>query len=393
VLESSGAREWLRSRLTVARKIYHINQHKPGKSRYPQIWMVTGIQMFSEAHIKNGWKESPEVVLQPMISNNLGGTLEYFHKGERVWAAQFMRLKVKFYYKESEEHPAPASHIELDEWHNFGPQGMRDTPGHIGKEFAETTGLHHARMDEKEEVGDQDIGAMEKDDWTLFAKYLEFENRVAATPVSRSTGPPGHDPIGAPEPLKDPIQASRTPCNGSGGVLGAKSALDPGATTKTDDATTSHRVTWKPAPDFAKRPVMKSPYIMSLPSRAQCARVPKRGSCDLRFDEVHFKGGEPDTDVTLRIEWSEPSLKVICCGDLEGGEPDAEHLYLVIGIFSGVGNRPKERVVLIKNRAHLFWTLRWNYMLLRGLRFLFSLKDVKRFRLYEVSKGDRSLGA
>jgi hypothetical protein len=190
---------------------------------------------------------------------------------------------------------------------------------------------------------------------------------------------PGHDFNSAPEPQTDTVQALRTPHNYSSKVLGAKADLEPRATTEINNSTLNHRLLWKPPPDLKKadkRGRREDPF---WPRPAHCARVPKCLNFELHFDEV------PSFDGTVMRNYSVEFR--------DGEEPDAKHLYLVIGIFSGVEARPRERVVLIGNRAHLFRTLRWNYVLLRGLRFLFSLKDVKRLRLYEVSQVDRSFRA
>jgi hypothetical protein len=60
--------------------------------------------------------------------------------------------------------------------------------------------------------------------------------------------------------------------------------------------------------------------------------------------------------------------------------------YVVLGIFSGADGIPKERMTLIKKPSSLFWYFFWTIVRLRGIGWLFSLKDVKRFAIYKVSK-------
>lgn len=60
--------------------------------------------------------------------------------------------------------------------------------------------------------------------------------------------------------------------------------------------------------------------------------------------------------------------------------------YVVLGIFSHGRHNPQERVVFVSNPKNLFWELRWAIFRLRGLsNALFSLRQVRSFRLYRVS--------
>jgi hypothetical protein len=59
--------------------------------------------------------------------------------------------------------------------------------------------------------------------------------------------------------------------------------------------------------------------------------------------------------------------------------------YMVLGIFSGADGIPRERMVTVKQPSLLFWYLFWAILRLRGITWLFSLKDVKGFAVYKVS--------
>ena len=60
--------------------------------------------------------------------------------------------------------------------------------------------------------------------------------------------------------------------------------------------------------------------------------------------------------------------------------------YIVIGIFPSHGSVPKEKFIALNKPENLFFSLFLGIIQLRGWEFLFSLKDVKEFQLYEVSK-------
>lgn len=67
--------------------------------------------------------------------------------------------------------------------------------------------------------------------------------------------------------------------------------------------------------------------------------------------------------------------------------PQVPEPYTVIGIFSSVADRwPMERVVRIRHPSLLFWQIWWETVKLRRVNYLLSLKDVKRFELYKVSR-------
>lgn len=117
-----------------------------GKSRHPQIWMVTGIELIADVSARNEGNTSsnqslnvqPPVEMITAVSSLLGSegsvggsisktgtkkiTVEYDHKDERIWAAQFRRLKVEFI----QQNKLPLGQdILLDDLVDLGHGGMK----------------------------------------------------------------------------------------------------------------------------------------------------------------------------------------------------------------------------------------------------------------------------
>jgi hypothetical protein len=69
---------------------------------------------------------------------------------------------------------------------------------------------------------------------------------------------------------------------------------------------------------------------------------------------------------------------------------DSFEPFIVIGMFNEGERFAKERLVRIKHPSRLFWQLWWHIVRLRGLRYVFSLKDVKGFKVYKVSTFKKS---
>jgi hypothetical protein len=59
--------------------------------------------------------------------------------------------------------------------------------------------------------------------------------------------------------------------------------------------------------------------------------------------------------------------------------------FLVLGLFKGSSQVPQEYRFSIRSPEWLFWQIWWNIVLLRGFGYLFSLKDVQGFKLYNAS--------
>jgi hypothetical protein len=59
--------------------------------------------------------------------------------------------------------------------------------------------------------------------------------------------------------------------------------------------------------------------------------------------------------------------------------------FLVLGLFKGESQIPKECIFWIQSPEWLFWKMWWNIILLHGFGYIFSLKGVQGFRLYNAS--------
>jgi hypothetical protein len=111
------------------------------------------------------------------------------------------------------------------------------------------------------------------------------------------------------------------------------------------------------------RPGSHSPSSRSTKDTATASDT-ERDSLDLEGPAKRRPKGYRDSD----IEWDKP--------------------FLVIGIFSGSDRVPRERIVRIQRPERLFWQLWLHIITLRGLRFIFSLKDVKQFKIYKCNWED-----
>ena len=63
---------------------------------------------------------------------------------------------------------------------------------------------------------------------------------------------------------------------------------------------------------------------------------------------------------------------------------NAAPIYLIIGVFNREDMVPNERFAQITRPRRLFWTMSYHIMRLRRMGGIFSLKDVKKFRIYKV---------
>jgi len=176
----------------------------PGASKQPRIWMVTGVQYISGAHITDTASKAlfasiditlplPEpvaataMVLMPGGPNSLEVTasgqrsdysqMEYCHADERVWAAQFTALDVK--YSRSVEttcNSALPGWISLRDLVDLGPAGVRGDDGSNIQEdiekFAEVRGLEEEGMSQLGKDGTSVLDSMLDVDWDLLNKYL-----------------------------------------------------------------------------------------------------------------------------------------------------------------------------------------------------------------------------
>jgi hypothetical protein len=78
-------------------------------------------------------------------------------------------------------------------------------------------------------------------------------------------------------------------------------------------------------------------------------------------------------------------------GSVGMGNIKTNYPYIVIGIFDGVDRWPKERVIVSKHPSLFLLQIWWGVIRLRGISYVLSLKDVKRFRLYKVNSNQQPL--
>lgn len=203
VLQSPDARDWLRSRLAVSRKVYRINKLKLGEARSPHIWMVTGVQLLSGVQVSTATDAGLDVGIKatvPMLEPVLGavgaltggvsslsiqgsrmgasGATDDFTQGdERVWAARFQRLEVKFYVSSDDSQDTadlPMTRIPLRPPQELGRAGMRGL-GDIGfEELAEFTGVAGGQPEDVTQLAEQ----LTRDDWGLFDACLQRDKEL-----------------------------------------------------------------------------------------------------------------------------------------------------------------------------------------------------------------------
>lgn len=198
ILSSTEAREWLDSHITLSKTMFLLSRLKAGKSRHPQIWMVTGIQMLSDATVysdrtgsaKTGANmqiPTPEVasaviaaaggdskLAEAAISSSTGGftNAEYHHEDERVWAAQFRRLKLDFVDGDAAQSETEEGKVSLDALLHLGLAGMKG--GHpAGDETRHIAGV----CDDDGTIGDED--AMTEEEARLFKRLKTASGKHA----------------------------------------------------------------------------------------------------------------------------------------------------------------------------------------------------------------------
>lgn len=199
LLLSSAARTWLATQLSVSRRMSRTAWAWSRAFQHPRIWMVTGVQYISGAHITDsaskGFSVSFDLTLplpEPVAALALGvgsdgpgslgittsrqrsgqSQMEYCHTDERVWAAQFAALNVKYYWSDERARPrALPDLIRLHDLVDLGPTGIRsgDGPGDV-EQFADILGLE----EESEEGGTPVLDAMLDVDWGLMDEYLSM---------------------------------------------------------------------------------------------------------------------------------------------------------------------------------------------------------------------------
>jgi len=196
LLASPSARAWLTTQLSISRVIYYVN--RAGLSKPPRIWMVTGIQYIIDANVVNNRSQHQVVsasanipVPEPVSAAVaiLGGQeglsggfvvdsssrmkMSYHHEDERVWAAQFTQLAVKFTPKPESIDDLP-NRIPLRDVVDLKSAGVRagsQPPDFtLTEEFAEICGLEEDNTPQSS--GEDLVKRMQDVDWGMLNKYL-----------------------------------------------------------------------------------------------------------------------------------------------------------------------------------------------------------------------------
>ena len=196
LLASSSARSWLASRLSVSRAMYYRSQ--AGLSKLPHVWMVTGVQYITDAYVTNGrtrHQTASASVNVPMpeplsamatvigvqegvsggfeVDNTSGTTMSYHHKDERVWAAQFSQLSLKFTPKPKSADDLPNQIPLLDLIDiKLGAvrAGVPSSDISLSQESAEISGLEDD--DSQQSSSDEILKRMQDVDWGTLHTFL-----------------------------------------------------------------------------------------------------------------------------------------------------------------------------------------------------------------------------
>lgn len=169
------------------------------QSKLPRIWLVTGIQYITNAEIVALRAQSKKIstsvdipIPEPVAaaamilgeqqgvsagiedSNTNQTTTSYHHEDERVWAAQFTQLSVRY----SREPVASADlpqRVPLHDLVDLKSGGMRneDRPAmhSVSEECAEVSVLDEHDM--MQLCGEDLMNLMQDVDWTLLERHLE----------------------------------------------------------------------------------------------------------------------------------------------------------------------------------------------------------------------------
>ncbi|OJJ98168.1 hypothetical protein ASPACDRAFT_62417 [Aspergillus aculeatus ATCC 16872] len=193
VLPSAEAKRWLATQLTVSRTMHYLSRAILGIARHPRVWLVTGLQYISKARIEAGWSHSPHALtgipgstLDPTVAA-LTGLADASGQGphvgieaggstgddteEKIWAAQFVELKMRFRPREL----AAAKLPEEIQLHQFSPLGGMGFQGHEhvpSQEIAAIEGLAGQHRDDEQNGHGAFLG-MECEDCILYEELLE----------------------------------------------------------------------------------------------------------------------------------------------------------------------------------------------------------------------------
>lgn len=205
ILESDSARRWLAAKLAVLHRMPAVAAMQNWASKAPKIWMVTGLQYIENGSVTSVSSKERSAKLQvaapvpdPTLITTLARipavdatgsagvhsnmTAAYGYQDERVWAAQFRALDVRFRSKsEKGEAERDKSWIELDDAKSLGRYGIRgDDIGDAleeGDMLGQVSGVHYEDDDiDSLTVEPSLIDGMLDVNWSLLDELLEFQD-------------------------------------------------------------------------------------------------------------------------------------------------------------------------------------------------------------------------
>jgi hypothetical protein len=221
VITQTRVQEWIRTQASIAFK-GHFGMHK---FKAPEIWMVTGVQLVTAGDVQVGSSRSVGASISAHVdpglafgappglasvgvhaSHNHGSEANhgYGYEDERVWAAQFMEVKIEYgdeedktvKAKENKLVPATISTFRLEDIADLKARGIRATqrqrvevPKLIGRIVVEDVDDDDADAESDDlHLSDQPYVEVLKDtDWDMYdecSKYLR-DAETGGTSVSQ----------------------------------------------------------------------------------------------------------------------------------------------------------------------------------------------------------------
>jgi len=220
VITQAGVREWIRNQASISFK-GHFGMHK---FKAPEIWMVTGVQLVTGGDVQVGSSRSvggsigahidpglafgappglASVGVHASHSHDSEANHGYGYENERVWAAQFMEVKIEYgdeedktvKMKENKLVPATISTFQLEDIADLKARGIRatqrqraDAPKLIGRIVLEDVDDDDVDADSDDiRLSDHPYVEVLKDtDWDMYdecSKYLR-DTETSGTSIS-----------------------------------------------------------------------------------------------------------------------------------------------------------------------------------------------------------------
>ncbi|KAF7184206.1 hypothetical protein CNMCM7691_004831 [Aspergillus felis] len=195
ILPHPEAQAWLSRQLSVSRMMYYLSRMHFSSARFPSVWLLTGIQYLSGVRLAAGWSRNTRRSLaltmpvpDPTVAvltgldgfgarGSVGGReaaeVHFGHSDERIWAAQFVRLKVEYYpLGQEEKSPLKKERILLHSLKDLGMAGVRGDEEEVEETSVLVSGLS---------TDDDDMAHLAETtqslDWDIFEDLL---GRVSA---------------------------------------------------------------------------------------------------------------------------------------------------------------------------------------------------------------------